>query len=142
MSVRGTSPPRSVSCYRETSRTISPEPASMCRSSVASRVEARPECTSTISCRGEPVPKYHLPPTATKDDVTAALRTDGFVIVDNLVPDSVMDRVADELEEYVDLTPPGLDDFVGRLTRRTGSLIARSPASRELVQHPLVLGAA
>jgi hypothetical protein len=88
------------------------------------------------------MPRYHLPPTATKDDVTAALRADGFVIVDNLVSDAMMDRVAEELEEHVDLTPPGLDDFVGRLTRRTGSLIPRSPASRELVQHPLVLGTA
>lgn len=85
---------------------------------------------------------YHLPPTATPDDVTHALRRDGFVIVDNLVPNSLMDDVAEQLAEYIDLTPPGLDDFVGRMTRRTGSLIARSVASRQLIQHPLVLGAA
>jgi ectoine hydroxylase-related dioxygenase (phytanoyl-CoA dioxygenase family) len=50
-----------------------------------------------------------------------------------------MDRVAEELEEHIDLTPPGNDDFVGRLTRRTGSLIPRSSASRELITNPLVL---
>jgi ectoine hydroxylase-related dioxygenase (phytanoyl-CoA dioxygenase family) len=88
------------------------------------------------------MPRYHLPPTATPADVTAAMREDGFVVVDNLVSDELMDRVAEELEEHIDLTPPGLDDFVGRLTRRTGSLIPRSVASRELIQHPLVLGAA
>jgi Phytanoyl-CoA dioxygenase (PhyH) len=88
------------------------------------------------------MPKYHLPPTATPEDVTAAMREDGFVIVDNLVSNDLMDRVAEELDEHIDLTPLGLDDFVGRLTRRTGSLIPRSVASRELIQHPLVLGAA
>jgi ectoine hydroxylase-related dioxygenase (phytanoyl-CoA dioxygenase family) len=88
------------------------------------------------------LPDYHLPPTATPADVTAALRKDGFVIVDNLVSNELMDRVAEELEEHIDITPTGNDDFVGRMTRRTGSLIARSPASRELVMHPLVLGAA
>lgn len=86
------------------------------------------------------MPDHHLPPTATPAEVTAALRKDGFVIVDNLVSNDVMDRVAEELEEHIDLTPTGNDDFVGRMTRRTGSLIPRSAASRELITHPLVLG--
>ncbi|MDT5325749.1 MAG: hypothetical protein QOF25_2901, partial [Mycobacterium sp.] len=64
---------------------------------------------------------------------------DGFVIVDNLVSNELMDRVAEELEEHIDITPTGNDDFIGRMTRRTGSLIPRSPASRELITHPLVL---
>ncbi|AQT79515.1 phytanoyl-CoA dioxygenase [Mycolicibacterium litorale] len=82
---------------------------------------------------------YHLPNTATMEEITAALRDNGFVIVDNLVPPELMDRIAEELTDYIDDTPHGRDDFVGRLTRRTGALIARSPASRELVMHPLVL---
>jgi Phytanoyl-CoA dioxygenase (PhyH) len=82
---------------------------------------------------------YHLPPTATEQDVIDALRKDGFVIVDNVVSNATMDRLAEELGEYIDLTPPGLDDFVGRRTRRTGSLIPRSITSRELIQHPLVM---
>ena len=86
--------------------------------------------------------KYHLPNTATMDEVAAALRADGFVIVDNLVPPELMDQIAEELTDYIDDTPNGRDDFVGRLTRRTGALIARSPASRELVMHPLVLAVA
>jgi len=85
---------------------------------------------------------YHLPPTATSAEVATAIRTNGFVVVDNLVSNEVMDRVAEELEEFIDLTPPGNDDFVGRMTRRTGSLIPRSPTSRDLITHPLVLGAA
>lgn len=84
----------------------------------------------------------HLPPSATKDDVTAALKADGACVVDNLVTNDVMDRLAEEMSPYVDLTPPGRDDFVGKSTRRTGSMIARSKTSRELIMHPLVLGTA
>jgi hypothetical protein len=42
---------------------------------------------------------YHLPPTATPAEVSAAIRANGFVIVDNLVSNELMDRVAEELEE-------------------------------------------
>jgi ectoine hydroxylase-related dioxygenase (phytanoyl-CoA dioxygenase family) len=86
--------------------------------------------------------KYHLPNTATTDDIAAALRADGFVIVDDLVPPELMDQIGEELTDYIDTTPAGRDDFVGRLTRRTGGLIARSPASRDLVMHPLILAVA
>ena len=86
--------------------------------------------------------KYHLPNTATMQEIAAALRQDGFVIVDDLVPPQLMDQIAEELDDYIDDTPNGRDDFVGRLTRRTGALIARSPASRKLVMHPLVLSVA
>lgn len=82
----------------------------------------------------------HLPPTSTKDEVAAALRADGACIVDNLASNDLMDRLAEEMDPYVDLTTPGLDDFVGKKTRRTGSMIARSLAARELIQNPLVLG--
>ncbi len=81
----------------------------------------------------------HLPPTTTPEEVAAALKADGACIVDHLVSNETMDRVAAEMDPYVDLTPPGGDDFIGRKTRRTGSMIARSPASRELIQNPLVL---
>ena len=44
-----------------------------------------------------------------------------------------------ELAPYLEATAPGPDRFSGRSTRRTGGLIARSPTTRELVQHPLLL---
>jgi hypothetical protein len=83
----------------------------------------------------------HLPPTSAPEEVVAALKADGACIVDNLVSDELMDRVAEEMAPHIDLTPEGGDDFIGRRTRRTGSMIARSPASRELITNPLVLGA-
>jgi ectoine hydroxylase-related dioxygenase (phytanoyl-CoA dioxygenase family) len=64
------------------------------------------------------------------------------VIVDRLVPASRMDEIRAELAPWLDATRPGPDDFSGRRTRRTGGLVARSPLCRELVMHPLALGAA
>jgi len=42
----------------------------------------------------------------------------------------------------VEATDTGRDDFSGRLTTRTGALVARSPACRELILSPTVLEAA
>ncbi len=83
----------------------------------------------------------HLPPSATPAGVTAALDRDGAVIVDALVAPSVMDDARRELAPWLDATPFGPDDFTGRRTRRTGGLVGRSATCRDLVMHPLVLGA-
>ena len=83
----------------------------------------------------------HLPASASADEICAALADDGCVVVDNVVRPEVMDEVARELRPFAENTPLGPDDFSGRRTRRTGGLIARSPKSRELVMHPVVLGA-
>jgi len=83
----------------------------------------------------------HLPASASPDEICAALGDDGCVVVDNVVRPEVMDEVARELRPFAENTPLGPDDFSGRRTRRTGGLIARSPKSRELVMHPVVLGA-
>jgi ectoine hydroxylase-related dioxygenase (phytanoyl-CoA dioxygenase family) len=83
----------------------------------------------------------HLPATATPEEVTAALARDGVVVVDRLVAPAVMDRVRAELAPHLEATPTGRDGFAGRRTRRTGGLVARSETCRELIQHPLVLGA-
>ena len=84
----------------------------------------------------------HLPATASTEQITRALREDGYVIIDNLVPASHMDRVTEELAPHIEDTAFGADDFLGVRTRRTGSLIARSVAARELVAHPTVLSVA
>ena len=83
----------------------------------------------------------HLPRTATAADIAAVLDVDGCVVVDELAG-AAMDVVQDELAPFLDTTPFGPDSFSGRRTRRAGGLIARSPAARQLVTHPLVLEAA
>jgi ectoine hydroxylase-related dioxygenase (phytanoyl-CoA dioxygenase family) len=52
-----------------------------------------------------------------------------------------LDRIESELDAHLRATAPGADDFTGHNTRRTGSLLARSPSFRDLAVHPLVLGA-
>ncbi len=81
----------------------------------------------------------HLPPTTSADDVVAALRSDGGVIVDDLAPPALLDRFEEELAPWLEATPFGEEDFAGRATRRTGALVARCPTARELLQHPLIL---
>ncbi len=83
----------------------------------------------------------HLPADTTAEAVTEALKRDGAVVVDRLVPASAMDDILTEMQPWFDATPFGPDDFSGRRTRRTGGLVARSPKCREIVMHPLVLGA-
>ena len=91
--------------------------------------DGRPPC---------PSPTYRPTPTPTRSRPRS--RRDGAVIVDRLAPTELLDRIADELEPHLAATPTGPDDFSGFNTRRCGGLIARVPASRELVMHPLSLG--
>ena len=84
----------------------------------------------------------HLPCDAAPDEVAGVIGRDGAVIVDGVAEGALLDRIESELRPYLDATPTGPDDFSGNLTRRTGSLIARSPSCRELVMHPLTLAVA
>jgi len=83
----------------------------------------------------------HLPATATAEEVTAAVARDGAVIIDGLMPPELLQRVRSEIMPYVEATTAGRDDFTGRQTTRTGALVARSPACRELVLDRLINGA-
>ncbi|MDX1874653.1 phytanoyl-CoA dioxygenase family protein [Mycolicibacterium sp. 120266] len=82
----------------------------------------------------------HVPATTSAAELADHLRGDGYVIVDELVPNSLMDTITVELAPYLDATPMGYNAMIGRKTRRTGALVARSPACRELIQHPSILG--
>ncbi len=84
----------------------------------------------------------HLPSTSTAADVSRSLLEHGYAIVDELVPDELMDRIAAQMGPHVEATPFGQDAFVGKQTRRTGSMIARSEAARELVMNPLAIATA
>ncbi len=75
-------------------------------------------------------------------DIVEALNDIGVVIVERLVPELLVDQVMSELAPFIAATSYGVDGFVGRTTRRTGSLLARSASSHELIGHPLLLEAA
>lgn len=81
----------------------------------------------------------HVPATTPPADLADHLRRDGYVIVDDLVPHSLMDSIEEELAPYLDATPMGYNAMIGTKTRRTGALVARSPACRTLIQDPTVL---
>ena len=88
------------------------------------------------------MPVAHLSRDASPEEVAALVGRDGAVVVDDVAETALLDLIEGELRPYLDATPSGPDDFSGRRTRRTGSLVARSPSCRELIQHPLALGAA
>ncbi len=82
----------------------------------------------------------HLPPTASAEAVAAVIAADGCAIIDRLASPELLDRIDAEMADHVARTPYGTDDFAGPRTRRTGGLVARSEAARDLVLDDLVLG--
>jgi hypothetical protein len=88
------------------------------------------------------VPITHLTDRADPADVAEVIASEGAVIVDDLAPLALLDDIEGELRPFLDATPIGPDQFSGIRTRRTGSLIARSPSARQLVMHPTAVGTA
>jgi hypothetical protein len=86
------------------------------------------------------VPVAHLPSSSDPAEVAETLERDGVVVVDRVAPPDLIDQVNEEMAPFVEATPTGPDDFTGHATRRTGALVARSPAARQLITHPLVTG--
>jgi ectoine hydroxylase-related dioxygenase (phytanoyl-CoA dioxygenase family) len=87
------------------------------------------------------MPVEHLPNTATPDEIAALLARDGCAVVDRLASPDQVAKFLGEIAPYEVANDSGSDDFAGRRTKRTGSLIARSAAARDFVSHPTVLGA-
>ncbi len=83
----------------------------------------------------------HLPADTSPEAIAAILDIDGALILDDVIPPEQVVAVMKELTPYIQATPVGRDDFTGFSTTRTGALVARSPASRELVMHPAILAA-
>ena len=69
--------------------------------------------------------------------VRAALDRSGFVVIENAVSKQSCESVISEMQEFIDATPHGLHGLGG--TRRVGALVARSPASHEMISHPVIL---
>ena len=82
----------------------------------------------------------HLPATATVEEIHDVLHRDAALIIDDLASRQQIGAINAEMAPFIEATPPGSDDFSGRNTKRTGALIARSPSSHALIQHPTILG--
>ncbi len=83
----------------------------------------------------------HLSASASPEKIAEILDRDACCVIDSVAPAEQMDRVRDELHPWFEKVPMGRDEFSGRATQRVGGLIARSQTARELVEHPVVLGA-
>ena len=70
---------------------------------------------------------------AKPEDILEVLKRDGGLILEDVLSDEQVAAVTREIMPYVEATTPGRDEFTGNLTTRTGALVARSPACRNLV---------
>jgi len=84
----------------------------------------------------------HLPSSASTDDIVATIERDGAVIVDNVLAESDIARLNNELAPYLSKEVYGRDEFTGFKTQRIGALIARSEACGDVALNPLMLAAA
>ena len=71
--------------------------------------------------------------------IAGAIASDGVAIVHGVAEDTLVENLARELEPYLERVPFSNGYFMGRLTKRTSRLIAKSPTSRTLLLHPLVM---
>ena len=83
-----------------------------------------------------------LGPEASISEVVTAMNEAGAVIVRDAIDTETVDRFNLEVTSFVKRTPMGRDDFVGKGTKRTGALAARSQTCRDLILNDLALGSA
>jgi ectoine hydroxylase-related dioxygenase (phytanoyl-CoA dioxygenase family) len=74
------------------------------------------------------------------DDVVAALDARGYAIIPDAISAQQVEAARQDLEDILEQTPPGRDDFEGRRTRRVYALFAKTRALDALATHPEVLG--
>lgn len=66
------------------------------------------------------------------------LHRDGYVLFERLVPESLIDRICEELEPWFADTPTCRGDFYGWKTTRMGSVLVKSPSAHALVLHDAI----
>eukprot|EP00747_Dinoflagellata_sp_TGD_P040534 gnl/TRDRNA2_/TRDRNA2_140918_c0_seq1.p1 gnl/TRDRNA2_/TRDRNA2_140918_c0~~gnl/TRDRNA2_/TRDRNA2_140918_c0_seq1.p1 ORF type:complete len:362 (+),score=58.71 gnl/TRDRNA2_/TRDRNA2_140918_c0_seq1:51-1136(+) len=105
--------------------------------------EIRKELPGILDKIGPTVPKQlaHLPAAASPELVIAYLYRDGAVIIDEAISHDVCDATLREMQPYIEDTSNSSDDFLGKNTKRTGALAARSKASWEILLHPVLMDA-
>jgi ectoine hydroxylase-related dioxygenase (phytanoyl-CoA dioxygenase family) len=79
--------------------------------------------------------------TMTADDVATSLEQDGWALVENLMSADWVAAARSELEQILETTPYGRDDFEGHKTRRIYALFAKTRALDAAAIHPIVLAA-
>jgi ectoine hydroxylase-related dioxygenase (phytanoyl-CoA dioxygenase family) len=70
------------------------------------------------------------------------LARDGFCIIPDLIPASVVEGLEADLDRDFQQTPFGMGDFYGYRTKRFGRLLSRSDHASQLVMEPTILSLA
>ena len=73
-------------------------------------------------------------------DYTARLRNDGYLIIEDLVPELMIEQINTELKPAFRKTPNSEGLFWGFQTKRMGRLFTKAPTSQALATHPVILG--
>ena len=74
--------------------------------------------------------------------ILEVIERDGACVVENVLDSDTCQRIISEVKPFIDRTTHGESVFSGDKTRRTGALVARAPAVRDIVTHALVISAA
>lgn len=80
----------------------------------------------------------HVNSNASIEELLEIIDQDAGVIIDNVLSQSQLDKITEELNPFLANTKEGQDDFTGFNTRRVGALMARSPECRVLALDPLI----
>jgi ectoine hydroxylase-related dioxygenase (phytanoyl-CoA dioxygenase family) len=80
-----------------------------------------------------------LPANTGTEEILETLGRDGALILKDVLSTGEVDQALAELMPYIDTTDAGQDDFSGTRTTRTGALVARSPASRDMIMNQGIL---
>lgn len=80
----------------------------------------------------------HMKSTESSQNILQELDTEGAVIIDSLLSESLIEKIKNDLRPYLDASPDGINNFSGKSTKRIGALMARSPACRDLALNSLI----
>ncbi|HIG43716.1 MAG: phytanoyl-CoA dioxygenase family protein [bacterium] len=83
-----------------------------------------------------------LPANTSDDDILDVIKRDGACILSNALDLSLAATIRQQVAPFVENTRFGGDDFSGKSTRRTGALVARTPACRDIVTDSKILSLA
>ena len=81
----------------------------------------------------------HFKKTSSIKEIKEALKSDGALVVDNILSNEFVKKLREETDPYMESTPNPEDGFTGRLTTRTGGLVLRSEKCRDLIQNKVIL---
>ena len=83
-----------------------------------------------------------FPADAARAEIIAAVRRDGYAIVERAIGDADVARLKEELAPFLSETDVGTEDFWGHHTKRFGALIGKSEIARQMLLAPAVLAVA